>query len=264
MTDPSLPAGRFTPGDFRVGNVLSRSWSVFWRNILKFSLVTGIAALGSQLLPGGAGVGPLDFTELVRMLPLYVFAQAVIYYAALQHMRKRPVSLGEGLTVILGRFLPLISLGVIGVLVVSGLMVIEEQIQFSLGYLPTTVLAALSYFILLLTLFAMVMVTWSMAGPVCVVERAGVFRSLGRSRELTRGHRWKILGLLLLVLVAGLIVDSRVDAIMGAAAGFDTTVSQTVESIWDAIWAAFFAVIVAVIYHDLRVAKEGVVAALFE
>ena len=51
MTDASLPAGRFTQGEFRVGHVFSRAWSVFSQNFLTFILVTGIASLPPLLIP---------------------------------------------------------------------------------------------------------------------------------------------------------------------------------------------------------------------
>src|SRR6185312_9722667 len=39
---------------------------------------------------------------------------------------------------------------------------------------------------------------WIVAAPVQVVERTGVFGSLARSGQLTEGHRFPILGLLLI------------------------------------------------------------------
>jgi uncharacterized membrane protein len=124
---------------------------------------------------------------------------------------------------------------------------------------------------------------WLVATPACVVERLGPFRSLGRSRALTKGHRWKLLGLLLAVLIPALIVAGVTGAVM-ASLGigvnlligmfFDLTRSQStisaqiVRLVWTAVWTAFYAILVAVAYHDLRVAKEGVatdqIAAVFE
>jgi hypothetical protein len=40
---------------------------------------------------------------------------------------------------------------------------------------------------------------WAVAAPVVVAEKAGVIGALSRSRELTKGARWKILGLFLVV-----------------------------------------------------------------
>jgi hypothetical protein len=47
---------------------------------------------------------------------------------------------------------------------------------------------------------ALVLLTiWSVVVPVIVVERAGVFGSLGRSRELVRGNGWRVFGFLVCV-----------------------------------------------------------------
>ncbi len=43
------------------------------------------------------------------------------------------------------------------------------------------------------------------AVPVCVIEKQGVIASLSRSRALTKGYRWQIFGLFLLVMVIGFI-----------------------------------------------------------
>jgi hypothetical protein len=109
---------------------------------------------------------------------------------------------------------------------------------------------------------------WFVATPACVVERLGVFRSLGRSAELTSGHYWSLFGMQLAILIPAIIIGSIASAvapaIFGAAgaaalsASLDTTLGQIVSSVWSAIWTAFYAVLIAVTYHDLRVAKEGV------
>ncbi len=46
---------------------------------------------------------------------------------------------------------------------------------------------------------------WSFVTPVLVVERTGLIDTFQRSRDLTRGHRWALLGLIVvysLVVVA--------------------------------------------------------------
>jgi branched-subunit amino acid transport protein AzlD len=118
----------------------------------------------------------------------------------------------------------------------------------------------------------MLLLRWSMGAPVCVVELLGPFRSLGRSRELTKGYCWKILGLLLLSLIPGLIlgvvmvVTSGVFFIFGPSIG--PAAAKMLSLIGNAMWTAFFAVLIVVAYHDLRVAKEGIgtdqIAAVFE
>jgi len=277
MADVS--ATRFAFGEFRIGAVFTRTWSVFWRNILTFTVVSGIAALPTLLLPRpGAGDlvanQQLIFLRLAVMLLLNMLAQAFIFYCAFQDMRGRPINMGDSLKLSLARFFPLIGLGLIVVLVMIGLVVIVSLLLFAVAGSGATALTVIPFVILLVILFTLRFLIWSMATPVCVVERAGPFRSLRRSRELTKGYRWKILGLLALVIIPGLVVGVIVGAIAGAVAalapagGASVAVSQGIGLIWNALWFGFVAVIFAVAYHDLRVAKEGVdidqIAAVFE
>ena len=87
-----------------------------------------------------------------------------------------------------------------------------------------------------------------------------------RSAQLTKGHRWKIFGLLLLAVPAAIVGEAIDLAVETADAG--ELVASVAQVIWDAIWGAATAVLVIATYHDLRVAKEGVdteqIAAVFE
>jgi hypothetical protein len=60
---------------------------------------------------------------------------------------------------------------------------------------------------------------WAVTLPAMVAETSNVMRAFGRSRALTKGNRWRIVGLLLVVLVLGLIVDGVALALMGGARG---------------------------------------------
>jgi hypothetical protein len=269
MTDVSLPAGRFTESDFRVGHVFSQTWQVFSRNFLRFGVITGIASLPPFLIPQTAPDPANPFANLgwalvalFLMIVLGTLSQAIVLYGAFQDMRGRPVSLGDCLQVGLGRFFPIVGLAI------------------SMGL--AVMFASMLFIIPGLILYMM----WIVATPACVVERLGPFRSMGRSRVLTKGHRWKILGLFLLTLIPVAIIGALIGALVvavlgvtGLAGGFSaglfgvtaalgTTLGHLVTLIWSAIWKAFYAVLAVVIYHDLRVAKEGVdteqIAAVFE
>jgi hypothetical protein len=267
MTDVSLPAGRFAQSDFRVGHVLNRAWSVFSGNFLKLGLVTGVAALPAALLPeslfNDVGNRYLDiglaFLPPLLWVVLTMLSQAIVFYGAFQDMSGRPVNLVDGLTIGLGRVFPLIGLAVVALAVVAAMI----GASFLLASPVLT-------FVCVLVTIPAVLMMWSMAMPACVVERLGPFRSLSRSRALTKGFRGRILGLLLVTLIFGAIVSGVLDAILGLApaGGFGAAARQTIDLIWNALWAAFFAVVNVVAYHDLRVAKEGVdtaqVAAVFE
>jgi hypothetical protein len=259
MTDISLPAGRFAEGDFRVGQVFSRAWSVFSGNFATFVLVTGIAGLPSLLIQQAApdtlgntyaDVGMAVFAAIV-MLGFWTLSQAIVLYGAFQVMRGRPIDLAGAARIGSRRAFSVVGLA------------IAVPVLCFLGTLLFVVPGVILYLV------------WFVATPVCVVERLGVFRSMGRSAELTTGCCWRIFGLQLVILIAaaiiGSIVSAAAPAILGAAgasASLDTTLGQIASQIWSAIWTAFNAIVIAVTYHDLRVAKEGVdteqIAAVFE
>ena len=106
---------------------------------------------------------------------------------------------------------------------------------------------------------------WFVAIPACVVEQTGPWKSLNRSAALTKGNRWKVFGMMVLLTIISAIGGALVGA-FAAAAG--ATLGGLLALIWIALVAPFSAILVVVTYHDLRVAKEGVdtdqIAAVFE
>jgi hypothetical protein len=252
MAHTAVADAQFAEGDFRVGSVIGRGLSVMSRHALIFFIVT-LIAYSPMLLETKTQAGdPADLAQALSLLGwtllslslLIAFStlgQAAIVHAAFQDVRRRPVRLTESLNVSVRRFLPVLGLAFVG-----GLL---------------TLLALFLLIIPGLILYIM----WFVGLPVCVVERLGPWTSLRRSRELTKGHRWKLLGLALLLIIpslASLAIEPGLSAVAGPVVGL------LGKFIWAAIWAAFAAVLVAVTYHDLRVAKEGVdidqIAVVFE
>jgi hypothetical protein len=242
MTHTSVAAAHFTEGDLRVGSVINRSATILSRHFLTFFIATLIAS-SPILLEARTQTGePTDLTGTVSLLAwsligltllivLSALSQAAIVHAAFQDMRRRPVRLGESLNVGLRRLLPLVGLA------------------FSAGFVM--LLAVIILIVPGLILYVM----WFVWLPACVVERLGPWRSLRRSQQLTKGHRGKLFGLALLLLIpalGSLLIGLGLAAVAGPIAALIG------RWIWGAILAAFAAVLVAVAYHDLRVLKEGV------
>jgi MFS family permease len=235
-------------GEFRVGRVFSRTTSILSRNFLTFFVVTAVAALPNVLISQSvarqgtsAATGWLVFGGILA-IALSMLSQAIVLYGAFQDMRGRPVNLVESLRVGFGRLLAILGLAIC--------------VSFGVGF----------GLMLLLVPGFILMTMWFVATPACVVEQLGPFASMGRSRALTKGHRWKIFGMMLLVLFAGGIVSAVVGAILGLTGS--TVVVTLGTLIWNGVWGAFYAIFVVVTYHDLRVAKEGIdihqIAAVFD
>jgi hypothetical protein len=244
MADRSMSAA-IAAAEFRVGQVFSRAFGIFSRHFVIFLLLTVIATSPKLLFLGQADPAAAVAWRAVGVLLSFLlsaFTQAVVLHAAFQDMRGRPVGLGESLQTGLARFLP-----VIGASIVAG---------FAVG------LASLLLFVPGLMVFCMLYVTL----PACVVERTGPLASLGRSSELTKGHRWKIFAIFLIFLLLGLVLAGVTGGITATFGGL--TAVQLVIFVLEAVLTAAQAIVVVVAYHDLRVVKEGVdieqIAAVFD
>ena len=162
-------------------------------------------------------------------------------YGAFEDMRGRPVDLMRSFQHASRRFLPVIGVAFLTTLLVG--------------------LAGLLLIIPGLILFK----AWYVAIPACVVERLGPWTSLQRSAALTKGNRWKVARLIIVLAVITGIGEGLVAAVT-AEAGM--TIGLVANLIWSALVRAFSAILGVVIYHDLRVAKEGVdtdqIAAVFD
>jgi len=244
MAHTSVAAAHFAEGDFRVGSVISRSASILSRHFLTFFIVTVIAHSPMILLARTLTPQPTDVDQavrlgvawgllgLVQLIVLGTLGEAVIVHAAFQDMQRRPVRLAESLNVALRRLLPILGFAFVAYLLI--------WLGFSLLIIPGLILYTM----------------WFVALPACVVERLGPWSSLRRSRELTKGHRWKLFGLALLLLIGGF--GSSLLQFVLAAVDADPIVELIGRLIWQGLWVSFVTTVVAVAYHDLRVAKEGV------
>ena len=118
-------------------------------------------------------------------------------------------------------------------------------------------------FMLLIVPGIMVMVMWSVAAPAVVVERDGVFRALRRSQELTKGFRWKIFGLFLVLLVIYLLIFSVLGVVglssmrATAATGAFSIVNFIASLISSAIINLLWGTIQPSLYVELRRASNG-------
>ena len=252
MSDVASGVGSEAGSGFMIGDVIGRSFSILGRNFVPFFLISAVATLPylafDLAIPTGPGApagSPLAavgiFGALAIGFVLKMFTQAIILHAAFQDMRGRKPSVGESIRVGFSRFFP-----IIGIIILVGLGVSFAALAL---IVPGIIL----------------MLMWYLALPVCVVEQLGPFGSLSRSAELTRGHRWKILGLILLVAIVGGIITAVFSAISMVSGHVGYSI---VEYIMQTLIGVYSAILVVVLYRDLRAAKEGIdteqIAAVFD
>jgi len=236
MTESSVAETRVRTSEFRLRPAIARSASVLWRHPFTF-FVVGLIASSPTLLTVGVEVPFETVSELLwivfnlAVLTVFdTFGKAVLVHAVFQDMRGGGrIRLMESLNVSLRQFWPLIGLAFASFLT-------------SLG------------FVLLIVPGLLLSTIWFVALPACIVERLGPTASLRRSLQLTEGHRWKVFGLMLLLLIP-VFGSSFVGSWLSAATS--TFIGVAVELPCTAIAGAFAAAVVVVTYYDLRAVGEG-------
>ena len=158
--------------------------------------------------------------------------------AAINGFNGKSTSFGSALGVGLRKALPLL-----GMAIIMGLALL-------LGYL------------LLIVPGVFLSILWSVAPPVLVAEKRGVFASLERSADLTKGHRWSVFGLLVIYGVLSWIFSMFGAGIGMAAGGLATgTPNAPVMMITNALVNIVSGVVgaagAASLYYELRTIKEG-------
>ncbi len=104
-------------------------------------------------------------------------------------------------------------------------------------------------FILVIVPGLILLTIWSVVAPVVVLERPGVMRALGRSRELVRGNGWQVFGVIILLDVVVAVIAGAAE--LGAdSAG--TGVGIVVRVVLGVLTAPLPALAAAVLYFDLR------------
>ncbi len=103
---------------------------------------------------------------------------------------------------------------------------------------------------LLIIVPGLILITiWSVAAPVVVLERPGVFPALGRSRELVRGNGWQVFGVIFVLFFLVLFVSSGIEIAAGAAGTAAALIARVVVGV---LTGPFSALAAAVLYFELR------------
>jgi hypothetical protein len=251
MTDIPSNAVFETGSGFSIGNVIERSFGIFGRNLVPFLILSAICAFPYLLMdwnqaqlslakPGdptailGAakGLGKSVLISGILGLLVATVGRAALIAAVFQSMRGQPINILDSIRHGLARFFPIIGMSILMGLGIGAGM------------------------ILLIVPGIMFYMMWYVALPACVVERLGPAASLGRSAGLTKGSRWKIFGLVVLVAIVGSIINMTANAVFLLA--HNKIVFTAGEYALQTVIFAIQSIIALVLYHDLRVAKEGI------
>lgn len=229
--------------EFRIGDVISRAFSILFKNFVPFMILTGIVyspiIVATLLVAGRAQAGTLGeqgmmafaFGGGLASFVLNMVASAAVMYGVIQQLRGDHASMGACISAGLRRLLPVIG--------VSILMAICITLGMFLLIIPGIVLMLMFY----------------VAVPATVIEHLGPIDALKRSKELTDGYKVSLFGLVIVLVLVTIGIGICVGLVQ---AMMPESVGMVINLGFDVFTGALGAVVTAVVYHDLRVIKDGV------
>lgn len=240
--------------EFDGGRVVGQAIAVIGRNFPLFLgltvLLAGVPAVAMPLLlteggaadqvpPNLAGIyANAGILILVSTCCSYVLTAALSYATATDLNDERP-TFGKALATGLRSLLPLLLLALVSVIGIYGGM------------------------LLLIVPGLILLVAWSVAAPALVCERLGVFASLGRSQQLTKGWRWRIFFLFLVGGFISLIPAGLSPLVTGAFGGTPTgleplaLVGLALRVLLQSLSSMMLVTLSAATYFELRTIKDG-------
>ena len=247
---------------FSIGRVLSRSSGMMRDNLASvgvFMLIIQIVSSGAEflaqgqlrdLMPGGGtgfGAGLQMFSSAWYWVSLVInllagsLGWAGSVHGYLRSAQNQETTLRECFEFGLSKMIPVLVLTVLWWLGVA------------LGFVLITVPG-----VILITM-------WSVAIPVLIGEDKGLLESFGRSRDLSRGHRWAIFGLLLLVLIVFYIAFAVILAAFVGGSAFAkldmlnnlNPLAMVGSALVSWAIAMFLSALLSALYIELVEVKEG-------
>ena len=238
---------------FRIGRVFNNSFAVLGRNI---GLCLGLALLFSGLpalvirmltqpqidaiLQGdpGAAANPaamfgnpwITISASLISFVLALLLQSALVRATIEDLNGKRPTFGDCIQIAVRFLLPTLGIGLL-VALGAGLASIALLVPGIILWLG-----------------------WSVAVPVLIQERLGVFGSMSRSRVLTKGNRWPLFGLFVVLFIILMVIQWVMLAVVVLFGGIVADVAAALVS---AVLSMTISIATAVSYVELRQVKEG-------
>ncbi|MBT3629636.1 MAG: hypothetical protein HOM52_04205 [Rhodospirillaceae bacterium] len=258
MSEPVAQAPKF-----RVFSVLGQSFSVLFRNIVPFGIISLVFSSPGYIFY--QFTDPFDFLIkpqvpfIIASIPS-VFVMAV-FASGVCRILARP-DLNNFRSSIHGVWIGFPALGIVVIMAIVwaylGVGILAFFPEFDhplLGHIPVEIHVVIFILIAILACLFWVIL------PVAVLERR-FLSSFGRSAFLSKGYRWRILVIAILLVLFSPVFRSVIG--LGSAELADMFESYApvaaIDWIVSAFLSAFSAVVVAVSYHRLRLVKDGMPA----
>lgn len=268
------------PERFSIGRVFGSTFSVIGRSFGPLAAIVGLFSTLPALLYNfwslsqvARMANPADVAAFESMasysiisvvaglvlLILAFLAQAALVRATVEDLNGKRPAVGDCMQIALASFLPTLGIGLVVFLamILAGIvMVIVAAVIPVVGWLVGLIAVLIPA--------AMWLLGIAVSIPVAVQERLGVFDSISRSRVLTKGSRWPIFWLFLIIGLVAMVLQVGFSLLFGfavAASGSITGTGVVVGAIGSSLLSTIFSTVISVAialtYVELRQVKEG-------
>jgi hypothetical protein len=247
-----------------VGNILRRTFRIYAGQHALAPLAAALIAAFVALhhMPGNGSLGMGIVTLVLALLAIGLFVCLVVLLVADVFDGGPRRNARELLRVAWSALFRLLLVGVVGTITITFVSSIAPILVLGIlaaavvnghGFLLGLILVLPLASILLLVLQLRLCTSWSVSAAVAVLERPGGLRALGRSRELVRGNRWRVLGLILALAVPLALAAGAVDIASGSAGSAPGLAAQVLVA---ALIAPIPVLATTVLYFELRRAQS--------
>ena len=252
----SFQRGFVVEPHFSIGDVLGQTFSTLFHKPVFFFGLAAIAALPSAVINSVTFYSTLGtIVPFLLNTLLGLMIQGSIAYGVFISLAGDDPTWGEAISRGFRRVLYLFLIALI-------FWILLVFFTFVSAMLVMVLRGVSIFFILLILGFGAAMIcSWLITIQACVVEQLGPIASINRSAELTKGYRWHIFGLLVLLFIGAIvfvvIFSMVVTAIFPGNFMLLTKAKVGVFFIVSTFSTAFFGTMSSVVYYDLRAVKEG-------
>lgn len=229
--------------DFRVGSTIVHGVSVYlrsaprvvWLIVVPFLVPVVLTLIG--ISEWGDGVG--RYAVQVLWLCGYIWMATSVTYLVLADLRGNKAEV-----------IPTLFEGWDSVTIVSLFYIATIAVTVGSYYVAGLVFGNPIQALVAAICCLLFLVPFCLFVPIAMAEHFGLVGSFVRSRDLTRGYRWKMFALLF-VLIA---VSGGLKVAVGLV-----DPNWLIDVVSTVVWGGVVASILAVVHHDLRCVKEGAV-----
>lgn len=223
-------------------------------------------------------LGMLGVTTIVGVagsVLISIYTQGAMIWASLRDLAGDKPTFGGAMQAGLRFFLPILGLTLIIYIVLGALVAIPAMLAFGAN---TFGFAIALFLLVIIPLVLFLMVTLLASVPAIVSEHIGPIDAIGRSWDLSSGHRWKLFAMILIYGFTAMIISSAISGLtmpfvmvgdLDPSSPFGGLMPvMAIQSFLSSTTLVIAYPAIAATYHNLRNAKEGIrteqVADIFE